>query len=80
MTSESDSRVVNCGLKSEQSVEHVCSVSEGDSQKVRGLTRIRHFLLFIHVCADLGEGMRKIQLCVSVWLMSFDRMPLFCVS
>lgn len=50
---------MNCGLESEQSVEHVCFVSEGDSQKERGLTCIHHLILFIHVCADLGEGMRQ---------------------
>lgn len=47
------------GLKMEQNVEHVCSVRETDSWKVKDLTHIRHVILFIHGCANHGEGMRQ---------------------
>lgn len=48
------------GLKMEQNVEHVCSVSEAGSWKVKkDLTHIRHLILFIHGCANHGEGVRQ---------------------
>lgn len=59
MNREIDSQVVNCGLKMEQNVEHVCLVSRGDSWKVKDLTHVSHLVLFIHVCANHGEAVRQ---------------------
>lgn len=43
----------------EQNVEHVCSVSEADSWKVKDWTHTRHWILFIHGCANHGEAVRQ---------------------
>lgn len=72
MNREIDSQVVNCALKMEQNVEHVCSVSEGDSWKVKDLTHISHLILFIHACTEYGEAVRQdpvvCQCLISVFL------------